>query len=359
MIRSRALLLAAALVAAAACRPKPAPAGGDSTAADTAARADSLRPDSVRLDTGATATVSDAELWGEPAPELTAADTLARPRAGLRALPSSEGMPFGLSTYLPTSRWCNGTMFNSTIVAGTPQLIPGIVRLGIRCHTEPAFTIRRPDMTCNGQPTGLFCPDRARAADDAVAAAIATLTPDERRQIQYVSALDDMGSAESWGGRPVTGEQTRDQACYLASKLQPLGVAVGLRVGTDWMARQRGVDWRGCVTVITAQYTTSKPGTQTQWYQRQVDLAPQVGVKRIIVAVNVHYCGGNQDPRPCSADELRQFVGTALNFAPWMNCGFIGWKYDEREVAARSAVYYDLAKIAKAHTSNPTCFVGS
>lgn len=336
-LRSLSLLAALALLAPAACKPKPEPPASPPHESPAIAPMLPAYYDSI-----------------EPVPVLIASDTLPGAGQPMRLRASSGGMPFGLSTFLPTSLWGGSTMFNATIVSGAPELMQGILRLAARTGMRLAFTIRRSDMTCNGQQIGLFCPDRGRQAVDRIAAALPKDTVAKyRRNLLYVSALDDMGCAECWGGRAITGAETAAHTKYAHAKLSPLGIPIGLRVGTDWMSRQ-GVDWQQSVDVANAQYTTMK-GSQTDYYATQARLASSVGVEKLAYSVNVHYCGGNKDPHPCPADQLTRSLKIALTYDPARNCAFMGWRYDKYEVQARAPAYTDAAAIARNRPNVPDC----
>ena len=261
--------------------------------------------------------------------------TLPPQRAQMAASTAMEGLPVGPTLY-DGDRWCSGNSYvPATIGAGMPDRIAPVLKKANDCNMRIALTLPRSLFTSNGLNHGPYNAVRARRAMDVVAAKLAQVPSAHRDNLLYYSVLDDMGCEACWGGTKVTHEQTAAHTRYARSKF-PSWVAVGLRVDPAWMAQSRITDWR--VDVTTVQWHTRKGPKnlsgvpkQKAWYEASRLVAPKLGIKRMIYAVNIHDCDGAPhatDGRPCSPQEIRDYGAAAINFDPATNCGFLSWRYD-------------------------------
>lgn len=314
-------------------RPGEEPIVVDTTGPDTTVAVDSTPRD----------TVADEEAWREdeewPPADQEAVDTLVSlappPRgAAPRAAASMMGLPVGPSAW-PEDKWCSGFITATTESMNLKYWKPGMADADA-CNIRLVSTIPRKYYTTNGENVGRFDMAKAKATIDRSAAALAALPVSQRDNLLYVSILDDMGCDSCWPPDGISPAQTAELTRYARSKF-PSWVAVGLRVDPQWMARSGITNWGVDVSVM--QWHRRKgpknlTGTAKQraWYLEGVGVAPRVGVKRIVFAVNILKCeGGGNDAQdtPCSPTEMQTHLSLAIETAPTYNCGSLNWRWDE------------------------------
>jgi hypothetical protein len=148
-----------------------------------------------------------------PLADLTPADTLGGPPAGLQRIGSVSGVPFGF-TGLPSDLMCGSPVSTGTVVPGNPSLIGGLLRKAERCGFHVIVRFRRADMTQGGK-TGSTCTasgcrfsvDNALAYEERLHDGA---TDDEwgrwtaNGTLWALGSADDMACAQCYGGVQVT-----------------------------------------------------------------------------------------------------------------------------------------------------------
>jgi hypothetical protein len=253
------------------------------------------------------------------APEMAPTDE----RAGYTALPTGKLVGFFA---WPTDKW--GTPPPAVTVETTAEAsVTARLDRARRTNMPLVFGMRRAELTGDGRGDGSFSLTAAKRSIDRWAAG--PLTPDTVAKyapwLRLWYLIDEPFCAHCWGGKAASYGDLVAFAKYWRQKIDPNRlVPLAIRVPPSKL-EQSGGDWDGAIDVAWTVYTTERGDVRTL-LDKEWTIAQRYGWK-MVGGVNVENCnGGGPGHEPCTADELRRYLGTVIQH-PGV-CLSASWKYD-------------------------------
>lgn len=238
--------------------------------------------------------------------------------------PSTTERPFAVGFWEYPTTLCNSAgVTGSARTRSTSNLLEHL-QTARKCGMRVVLAPNRSSITTTGTTKSPFSLDSAKAYIDRLAL---VLVPDTLAkydaQIVGLNLADDYGSTDQWGGTTVSQSQIQAWAQYTKQKIP--GLRLGVRVEATWVTPALA----STIDYAWAQYHKGK-GDPTTYFNRQRDVAASLGIS-LATGVNSTHCGGSVNPAPCTPDEIRSFMGMAVQRPE--SCGAFAWDYDTRQMA--------------------------
>jgi hypothetical protein len=269
--------------------------------------------------------------------------------AGYTALPTGKLVGFFA---WPTDKWGTPPPTVTVETTGESSVTARLDRAR-RTNMPLVFGMRRAELTGDGRGDGSFSLTAAKRAIDRWSAG--PLTPDTVAKyapwLRLWYLIDEPFCAHCWGGKAASYADLVAFAKYWRQKIDPDRlVPLAIRVPPSKLEASGG-DWDGAIDVAWTVYTTERGDVQTL-LDKEWAVAQRRGWK-MVAGVNVENCnGGGPGHEPCTADELRRYLGTVIQH-PGV-CLSASWKYDAN-TWSRSAirtVWADLVALGASQSAS-------